>query len=313
MAGSASNQLRSAYVAETTVGTIPATPGFTTFNDPALMKASPRISESRTLQAKGARGDQAVAALEVSGAMSGKLLYGNLDPVLETLFQGAWSANVLKDGKTIKSVAIENTIPAGQGGTSTMLRYRGVQAVGGSIIAEAGADITYSLDLRGIGSDAGTTSAIAGSTYSDPSDTIPLTAGVDVGSVTMAGYTVDCLSRVEMQFGYEDRNDQPKLGSTDLCGITAGACVPVINARVYVDSNFLAIYNAVRANHSAFAVSVPLGSVSGSKYTVAFPQCAFAMADMDFSGPDAFHDVTIYPQYDATTELCVVKITRAVS
>lgn len=313
MAGAASNQLRSAYVAETTAGTIPATPGFTTLDAPALLKATPAIIESRTLAAGGARAGQGVGAIEVSGSLSGPMIYGNYDALLETLLQGTWATNVLKDGKATKTVAIENTIPAGAGGTSTMMRYRGVQAIGGTITCKSKEAVQLSLDLRGMGSDIATTTAIAGATYGDPSGLVPLTSGVDVGAITFAGYTLDCISEAEIQFTYEGREDQPKVSSNDLCGITRGALVPVIRARIYVEANFLAVYNAARANHTAFAVTIPLGSVSGSKYTVAFPLCAFASADLDFGAANAMHDVVIYPQYDAATNQSVVKITRAVA
>ena len=313
MAGMASSELRSAFVAESTAGTIPSTPSFTNFDAPLLMKATPTIAERKTLAAQGAREGQAVGGREVSGSVSDQMAYGAFDEMLETLFQGAWSTNVLKDGKSVKTVAIENAIAAGVGGTTTMMRYRGVEAVSGTIAAQSREPINISMDLRGRGSDDATTTAITGATYTDQAEKTPLTSGLDVGSITFNGYTLDCFQRVEMQFNYEGRDDQPKLGSYDLCGITRGALVPVINARIYVDSNFLAIYNAARANHTAFSVSVPLGSVSGSKYTVEFPVCAFASGDLDFGAADAMHDIVIYPQFDATTENCVVKITRAVS
>jgi len=312
MAGTSSNQLRSAYVAETTAGTTVSTPGFTTSQVPILINATPQISESKTLVAKGARAAQSVMGREVAGSMAGPLIYGSYDAWLETLLQGAWATNVLKDGKSVKAMTVENTIAAGEGGTNTMMRYRGVQAVGGSISANSREAINFSLDLRGMGSDAATTTAITGATYSNPTAKTPLVAGLDVGSVTIAGYTVDCIMRAEMKFAYESRDDQPKLGTYDLCGITRGALVPTVSLRMYVESNFMAIFNAARANHTAFAVTIPLGSVSGSKYTVSFPSCSFAAGTLDFGSADAMHDVVINPMYD-TTEACVVKITRAVA
>lgn len=312
MAGTSSNQLRSAYVAETTAATIPATPGFTTSDVPILINATPQIAESKTQHAFGARSDQAVRGREVAGTMAGPLIYGNYDAWLETLFQSTWSSDVLKDGKSVKTLAVENSIAAGEGGTTTMMRYRGMQATGGTITAASMEDVGFNFDLRGMGSDDTATTAITGATYTDPTNTTPLTSGLDVGTITVAGYTVDCVMRAEMRFTYENRDDQPKLGSYDLCGITRGALVPVVNLRIYVEANFAAIFDAARSNHSAFAVTIPLGSVSGSKYTVEFPSCKFAAGTMDFGGKDAMHDVVINPLYD-TTEDCVVKITRAVA
>lgn len=312
MAGASSNDLRSAYVAETTPGTIVATPAFTTSDVRFNINATPSHTRSRTQWAGGAMAGQAVNGYEVGGSVQGSLIYGNYDGWLESLLQGAWSTNVLKDGKATKSFSVENTIPAGAGGTATMLRYRGVEATSGVITAASGEDVNFSFDLMGMGSDASTTTAITGATYTDPTNVTPLAAGLDVGTITMAGYTLNCFNRVEMNFAYEDRDRQRKVGSNDLCGLTRGAIMPTIRARMFVEANFAAIFDDARINHTAFAVTVPLGSVSGSKYTVEFPECYFGPATTDFGSADAMLDITINAAYD-TTEDCVVKITRAVS
>lgn len=312
MAGSSSRELRSAYVAEVTPGTTPATPAFKTLAVPAMVMATPKTVTSKTLQAGGAVQGQAVAGIEVSGSMAGPLIYGSYDDILETLLQGAWATNVLKNAKLQKTVTVENAIPAGVGGTNTMMRFRGVQALAGTITAAANEEVGFSFDLRGMGSDAATTTAITGATYTDPTGLIPLASGVDVGTIAFDGYTLDCMSRVEVSFAHEGREDQYKLGTNDLCGITRGALIPTITARVFVEDDFLAIYNAVRANHATFSVTIPLGSVSGSKYTMLFPKCAFASADLDFGSDTAMQTVVIQPQYNSATS-CVVQITRAVA
>lgn len=312
MAGSSSNELRSAYVAEATAGTMPATPSFTTSDVPILINATSNVSESRTQHALGARSDTSVQGREVAGAMSGQLIYGNYDVFLETLLQGSWSSNVLKDGKAVSTVSVENAIAAGAGGTNTMMRYRGVEAVGGTISANSEEPINFNFDLMGRASDAASTTAITGATYTDPTNVAPLVSGLDVGTIVIDGYTLDCMSSVEIEFAYEDRNRQTKIGSYDLCGITRGALAPVINARMYIEGNFAAIFDAARQNHSAFSVTIPLGNVSGSKYNIEFPSCKFGSGTLDFGSADAMMDVVIHPIYD-TTEDCVCKITRAVS
>ena len=312
MTGSASNQLRSAYVAESTAGTTPSSPSFKTTDVPILMNATPSIYESKTLIAGGARGGVGVSGLDVSGTLSGTFIYGNYDLWLETLLQGAFATNVLKDAKTIKTLTVENAIPAGVGGTLTMMRYRGVQATGGSLTLSSDADVQFSFDVQGIGSDVGTTSAIGSSSYTNPTNKIPLTSGIDVGTIAYNGYTLNCMESSTINFAYENRERQTKLSSLDLCGITRGAFVPTITARMYVETNFLAIYNAARANHTAFSVTYPLGSVGGKKYTILFPTCTFTGGDLDFSGADAMQDISIMPQY-STSDACVLKVTRAVS
>ena len=315
MTGIASNQLRSAFVAETTAGTTPSTPSFTNSDVPINMTAVPNIVEHRSLAAKGEAVETAIAGIDVTGNMSGPMIYGAYDDFFESLLQGTWSSNVLKSGKDTQSLTIENAIAAGAGGTNTMMRYQGVEATGGSITLTSNADATFAFDLIGMGSSDTTTSAITGATYTDQSERTPLTCGVDVGTIAFNGYTLDAFESATINFNYEGREAQNKLSNAfTKDGITKGALLPEITARVYVDSNFASLYNAARdTDHSQFSVTFPLGSVSGSKYTLVFPKCKFVTANLDFSGTNAMQDITIRAMYDEATEDASVKLTRAVS
>lgn len=312
MAGSASSQLRSAFVAEVTPGTTPTTPSFTTLHRPALLSAAVETINGRSLAARGARLGHAIAAIPVTGTLESPMIYGVYDAFIASLLQGSWSTNVLKDGKAQASVTVENTIPAGVGGTNTMMRFRGVHALGGALTLTAGQAASLSLTLGGMGSDNASTTAISGATYTDPTEADPLSSGVDVGTITMAGYTLDCMQSAEISFAFEGRNPQPKIGTNDLCGFTPGDFLPVITANFYIEANFMALYNAARARHATFAVTFPVGSVTGEKYTIAFPACRFGNAAPDFSGAEAFQSVTILPEYSAS-DACVAIVTRAVA
>lgn len=313
MSGTAASQIRSAFVSESTVGTIPATPSFTTLHQPARLAAKPNITYMQSLTGKGARTGQGYNHTAVDGTLESPLVYGVYDDMLATLLQSSWSSNVIKDGKAETTVAIENTIPAGVGGTDTMLRYRGVEAVGGTLNLQAEQAAQLSLTLMGRGSDDGTTTAITGATYTDPSEGDPLTSGADVGTIVFDGYTLDCMEALEIAFNFEERDRQPKISSTDLCGITRGNFLPMLTANMYIEDNFLAIYNEARARHDAFSVTIPLGSVTGEKYTIVFPVCRFGSTEIDMSGANVMQSVEIVPYYDGTTEDAVVKITRAVT
>jgi hypothetical protein len=314
MAGSASSQLRSAYVAESTAGTIPSTPSFTTLHQRADMKATPAVIEHRSQVSQGARLGNGISEIDVTGEIAETpLVYGVYDDLLATLLQGAWSSDNLDDAKTVTTVSIENTIPAGDGGTNTMMRYRGVEAISGSINLASRSAATIALTLAGRGSDDATTTAITGATYTDPTEADPLSSGADVGTIAFSGYTLDCMQSLEIAFNLESRDPQPKISSDDLCGITRGDFLPVLTANMYLEDNFLAIYNAVRdRTNSSFSVTVPIGSVSGEKYTLVFPSCHFGSGDLDFSGANAMQEVQILPQYDTATDR-VLRITRAVS
>ena len=85
MAGTAQNNLRSAFVAESTAGTTPSTPGFTTTHDPLLMVAKPEVFEQPSLTEGGAIASVGIKAVPVTGSMSGALAYGGIDDMLAFL------------------------------------------------------------------------------------------------------------------------------------------------------------------------------------------------------------------------------------
>jgi hypothetical protein len=314
MAGTASSQVRSAYVAETVPGTTPASPAFTTLHQALRMAASPAPIEASSLIGGGARMGVGISGIPVTGELpQSELVYGVYDTLIETLLQGAWTANVLKDGKLAKTVTVENTLPAGVGGTATMLRFRGVEMLSGRIMLQSGAAAMISGSFGGMGSDPATTSALATSTYTNPTFFDPLSSGVDVGTITMAGYTLDCIQSLDMDLTFANRDPQAKISSDDLCGYTRGDFRPTLTATIYTEANFLAMYNAARLRTTAqFAVTVPIGSVTNKKYTVLFPKCRFGAHTIDMSGATVLQRVPILPLYDTVTG-CVMQVTRNVA
>lgn len=313
MAGASTSTIRSAYVPETTAGTIPATPGFTTMHSAAMLTSAPLITSGRSLIAKGQRHGHSVHGIEVSGTLETPLIYGAFDDWLATLLQASWVADVLKNGVEEKTLTVEQTVLAGAGGTPTMLRFRGVEATGGTLSLEARSEASLNLTLLGRGSDDATTTAIVGATYADPANVDPITSGEDVGNITFAGFDpMDCIQSMEIAFTFEKREVQPRIGSNDLCGVTRGDFLPTITARLYVEDGFLALYNAARTGgEPTFAVTVPLGSVSGEKYTLVFPACRFGSSSIDMSGNSVMQAVEILPEWDSASG-ATLTITRAV-
>ena len=96
MTGIASNQLRSAFVAETTAGTTPTSPGFTNSDVYINMNATPTNVEHRSLAAKGESVETAIAGIDVTGDMSGPLIYGAYDDFFESLLPGTWTSKTHK-------------------------------------------------------------------------------------------------------------------------------------------------------------------------------------------------------------------------
>ncbi len=313
MSGVSVSEVRSAFVPETTVGTIPGTPAFQTLHTIAALSAKPDIVYLQSQSAKGARSGSGYGHLMVEGSLESPMVYGEFDDLLETLLQGAWSSDVLKDAKLEKTVAFENGTPAGAEGTMTMLRYRGVEAVGGSLNLVAGQAAQLAMQLIGRASDDGTTTALSGATYTDPTEGDPLHSGQDVGAITLSGYTADCIQSAEIQFEFEGRERQQRISSSDLCGVTRGKFLPRVNINFFVEENFLAIYNAARSRHSSFALTLPIGSVTNKKYTIEFPRCVFGETEIDMSGNEVMQKVPVVPLYDEGGEESVIKVTRAVA
>jgi len=314
MAGVDTNQQRSAIVAEVTNGTTPSTPAFQTMHKAINRNAGPTRTHQGSLPAGGANlGDRLLtnkSSLTVSGA---PLVYGLYDTLFETLFQGAWSANVLKDGKSFKTVTVENSIPAGLGGTRTYWRDLGVRATGGTLEMVADDKLALSLDFMGMNSQAASTSAIAGATYTDPTENDEFTAAVDLGAVTLSGYTLNGMVSLKINFTFEGVEGQAIQGTT-LYGITPGACRVTADLRFYVDSNFKALYDAARqaATQTTAALSVTLGSVTTKKYTFDIMKATIDMADLDLAATTGFIDVKVVSQY-STSDTAVMKLTRAVA
>lgn len=313
MAGASNIERQDSYVVEATVGTTPSTPAFTRMSfDTLTMNAEPRLSESYPSYAKGQRGDVTRHGFGVTGSGKGPLVYGEYDTFLSSLFQADWATNVLLNGYDQIAMSFEQSIPQGAGGALQYTRFIGVEATTGRIMLEAGSDATVEMDFIGLGSTDATASAIAGATYANPSNTNTLGSGADIGTITMGSFTLDCMKSCTIDFGVADKEDQPKLSSNDACGISRGVMRPTITGQFYIEDEFIDIYNAARLGTS-FALVIPIGSVTGEKYSFSFPACEFVAAPLEVgeSGP-AFQSFTIMPKYHvATGGTC--QLTRAIT
>lgn len=314
MAGAGNLERQDAYILEVTPGTTPATPAFTKCSfDTLNMQANPRLSEAYTLAAQGQRSGIARSGLDSSGTAAGKLIYGEYDDFFASLFQANWSTDVLINGQDQVAMTIEQAIPQGAGGAFAYTRFRGVEAQTGSLSMTAGGDTAVSFDLIGQGSDDATATLITGATYGDPTETDVIGSGADIGTITMSGLTpLDCMRTMTVDFGVVDKEGQLRLSSDDYCGVTRGVMRPQITGEFYIETNFIAIYNAARSG-TEFALTVPIGSTTLKKYELYFPKCEFSGAPLNTgdNGP-AFQNFTILPKYDsAIGGTC--RLTRAIA
>ncbi len=313
-AGAATNVMRSAHAAETTAGAIATTPPFYSMDVPIEMKIEPDVVENRSLLVDGRVRDSSLNGLPVSGSIPDHpMIYAADERWLRTLFSADWSTDVLKDAKTMFTRTVEQRIAAGQGGTETYLRYRGVVANACKISVEAEGPIVIGFPtLAGMGVDATSTSIVSGATYTSESEKRPMVAGLDFGSLTVAGYTHDGVQGAEINLTRNARKRQEQAGSLDALGHTDGALDCRMKLNLYTGANFAAMLDAILTVQTEFAVTFAFGSVSGEKYTLAFPKCKFADANPDFSTDDIFTKMDVIAHYDSSGS-SLATLTRAIA
>lgn len=314
MAGSSSSSQTIYYVPETTSGTIPSSPAFKNVpSDPGFSLNPDRvITEQFANRGKGSRTGMARTRYAPSGSFTGGLIYGVFDTFLESLFQSTWTSNVLKNGTTLSSMSFQTGSPAGAGSaTIDYDRYRGVQVTGGGLNLTSDSEAKFNFDMLGTGNDATSATALTGATLTADTETTVIGTGSQLGTISFGSFTMDCMQSLVVDFGKSGADIQPRIGSDDGCGITPGVFNPVLNASFYVEAGYLALRNAARSGTN-FVCTLPLGNITGKKYSLVFPACEMTETNLDASdNSPLFHNVTILPKYD-DTEACIVKLTRAV-
>lgn len=312
MAGSSSKQLRSAFVPETVPGTIDATPAFRMMHTPALFDGtSVRYHQLSLVSGGRPIGDTLLDNKVVGSIAKTPLTYGHYDVWFESMFQSSFVSNVLSDDFQRKTLSIENSIPAGIGGTNTMMRWRGVEATDGTLEVDANGVVYTTFSLRGMANQDTVTTAIAGATYAAPANNDPFSSQGDFPSFTIAGYTLDAVAHIKVDFAYDGREDQPQVGTSTLAGITRGGFIPKITVKLYTDTNFAALRDIARQqSQSTVKVTINLGSVTGKKYKMEFWTCYIDMSALDFSNPTTFLNVVLSPAF-STSNGCIMTMTRA--
>lgn len=311
--GTASFDVRHSVNPETVPGTTDATPSWKTLHNPIKWEKTATRFHQRSQIAGGAHFGDALLTKDADGNMAGPIVYGVNDQLFETLLQSTWTADAMTDAKLEKTMSCEESFAKGVGGSLAYIRRRGVEAVGATLEADAGSEIKFSMDLAGrqvIDTD---TAALAGATYTDPVNKDPLSAATDFGAITFAGFTLDELQSIKINFNYDKRAKQRKMGGTVLNGITRGAFIPSIEASFYVGTNLPAIYDAANANtQSSAKLTVNIGSVTLKKYRFEFWKCYVDWSQLDWGGENGFVKLMITPEYSPSNS-GVLTMTRAIA
>lgn len=302
------NKLRVAIVPETVFNTIPSTPTFQTLR---VTKPSGGVTKQTftSEQFDGTRYGRKnyLTGVDVGPSYDFEMSYGTFDALLAAVMRGSWSTNILKDGATAASFAIEE---ADTGGTSTFVRYTGCFPDEMSLSFASRKEITGSVKFFGMG-QASDSSAISGATYTAATTTDVMTSGVAVGAMSVSGLTDQPIIKsidLSIKNGLGAREE---LGN--LYSLEPTSSPIVIEAQMMVYFQTIELYQAIMA-HDVAAISFQSGLASGSKYQFDIPAGRFMNFDRQRTDlrQDQMLNLTVRAEYDPT-EACTLKITRAVS
>lgn len=301
-----SSQTRFAYVAESTYGTTPASPGFTNvrFTGESLQ---PNIqnTQSNEIRADRNASDQVQVGGNGSGGVDTEMSYGGfMDDWLEGLMMSSWDTNVLKNASTIKSFTLEKTFE--QGATDQYERYTGAVINGFSLSMSPQQTATASFDFTTKKPSIAQT-AISLSTYTAVnSNPIMDTAG-SLSSLTMNGVTGVEMTSLNLNVTNNVR-EQLVLGSDDIRGVGLGQFVLTGDATVYFENSDL--YDLFLAG-TASDLSFKLGGASSKNYVFDIGTLKFQTLSVNAGGnnQDVFVNISFQGFYDAT-DTASLKITR---
>lgn len=302
-----SDGTRLAFIAETAIGTTPPTPAYQTLR----FKGESIAGKKETVKSEEIRADKNISDIlhvgtNVAGGISGELSYGTYDDLIESVFRGAWTVDVLKNGIASNSFSFEKTFE--QGTTDSYIRYEGCFIDTLDLSISSKSIITADFGLLGLSASDGADAIITGATYTAATTTDVMTAGNEVGVVTIGALSAT-IKAVDLSFKSQNRG-QAQIGSNDLAGIALGQFEVTGSLDLYFES--IEIYNSIRA-HDEVAITINLGSVTTEKYTLLLPACRLLEGDpiAGGNGQDVQFTVAFQAKFDSS-EACSAKLTRAV-
>lgn len=307
------SQTRLAYVVESTFGTIPTSPGFQT----ARYTGESLQYNTENVVSNEIRSDRNVPDIirvgnSGAGGFDFELSYGAFDDFFESALFSTFTADVLKNGTTRKSLTLEKTFETGA--LDAYLRYRGMIVNEMSLNFEAGQIVTGSMSFRGMGGSAGS-SALSGATYAAANTKAVMNAADGFAALTLGGSSpTPCVQAVTMAINNNLRI-QRCLGQIDAHGIGAGRFEVTGSVRAYFES--LDLYQ-LYLDGTASSLSWTVGRTTLEKYNFSMPNIKFETGNVVAQGNDqdvvaeltyrALFDGSLSPNSD-----CSLIITRAVA
>lgn len=284
-----------ALVAETVVGTTPATPSFLVLDyiigDEVNIESD--WLESNVLKANRGHAGGRRSAIKVTGSLKSELFRdAGMDLLLESGVSGAFATNILKGGASDKSFTLEKKIL--NGATTLYQRFTACQVAKTTISGSANGMIEVSFDIIGV-AETHATAIILGATYANAASTAKL-AGLDT-TVTIAGLTVD-FDQFEISVEF-NRSHTYRFGTANARGVqTEGARKVSGNVRFFredwtpeetLTDAGVALTVTCGTGVNGYAFNVPGAQF---QYPKSANEGAAIMATADFMGKNTTADAT---------------------
>lgn len=307
MAFAPGSQLRFAHVVEVTPGTTPATPAFAVSRVTKIgggAKKTTSVSDEMQPD-RNVRGI-ILEGIDVDGTYDFELSYGTFDAIFESVLQGAWTTNVLKNGTTRKYFTFEE---ADLAGTSSFFRHKGSIVDELSLSLQARKKITGSFRTISMQEEVATT-AISGATYTAANTNAIMTSGAAIGALSLTGLTTQPkIKSLDLKIG-NGLTRREKLTSLYTDEPFAGQVSVTGTVVAYLESTE---FYALAVAHGSVALSCQLGLSAGSKYQIDIPVARLVNQDRSRNGPreDQMVSIEFQGEYDSTLG-GTIKLTRAV-
>lgn len=297
-------------IAEVTKGTTPSSPAFL-LGRFTNITGSPQRNSFRSPER---RPDRMMASMvtglngfqkTVSGVWSRDAAY---DLFLESLLNGAWSTNVLKNASTVKSFTLEEKYEGGA--TDPYRRATGCQIDSLAMSYRIGEAIQCNWAIRHMGESVGTT-AIASSSYTAPSPGYDPVSTVDIAVTSMFGISSPKVVGLDMTI----TNNMAPL-------YAFGSANPIDNSLGLFDiSGSLQLYLNTSTDYSTFTTrqtgltfNITLGSVTNFKDKIEMGNVHAFNPDISDPGATGQHIVTIpFSAAYYASDTSAIKWTRLVA
>lgn len=309
-----SDSMQLAYIKETAIGVVPATPAFQKFRKTGeSLGYAITTKASEEITGDGNVADLIPVAANTNGGINFELSYGAYDDLIASVMGGAWDTNVIKNGSDVMPLTFEKRFYHGKddsdGPKYTFFRYNGM--VGNTMDMKISANdvITGSFDFLGMKSSSDD-EIITGATYVDTTSGDVLSASDHVGTLTFGSFSSAKLLSVDLNANHNTAG-AGAIGSRDYADISHGEFALTGTIEAYFDD--MQLY-AAYVNATSLSLSLVLGKTTGSKYKIEIPKLKlsdckivagsknqYVMASMPFQG-----------LLDATSG-CTMKITRGVA